>query len=383
MSSKPKKKEVNNSVSYSAKIKVVGVGGGGGNAVSRMYDGIGIRGIEFIAINTDAQDLDYCHAKKKIYIGKNLTRGLGTGMNPDIGRQAAEENRAEIVEALKGADLVFLTAGLGGGTGTGAIPLIAEAAKESGALTIAVVTKPFTFEGSQRSRIAQEGLQKLKEKVDTLIVIPNDRIFTIIKKDTPLLRAFEYIDDVLRYAVQGIAELIAAPGIINVDFADIKTIMKDSGPALVGIGVSSGQDRAINSVNQVINSPLLEVSIDGAKGILFGVAGNRDLKMVEINEIAKVITASVDPSARIIFGAYHDRKLKAGQLKVTLIATGFNGQVVRSADTSLSTLFTEQPKSPRDIKEKDLEEKKVPRGTDKKKDETDVWEIPTFLRKRK
>ena len=383
MSSKTKKKEGNNSATYSAKIKVVGVGGGGGNAVSRMHDDIGIRGLEFIAINTDAQDLDYCRAKKKIYIGKNLTRGLGTGMNPDIGRQAAEENRSEIAEALKGADLVFLTIGLGGGTGSGAGPIVAEAAKESGALTVAVVTKPFGFEGAQRSRIAQEALLKLKEKVDTLIIIPNDRIFTVIKKDTPLLRAFEYIDDVLRSAVQGIAELIASPGIINLDFADIKAIMKDSGPALVGIGIASGQDRAINSVSQVINSPLLEVSIDGAKGVLFGVSGNRDLKMTEINEIAKSITASVDPGAKIIFGAYHDRKLKSGQLKVTLIATGFNGQMVRSSDAAISTLFSEPSKSSRDLKEKDQEERKIPRGSDKKKDETDIWEIPTFLRKRK
>ena len=384
MKSQNKKKEINNSGSYSAKIKVVGVGGGGGNAVSRMYDDIGIRGIEFIAINTDAQDLDYCRAKRKIYIGKNLTRGLGTGMNPDIGRQAAEENRSEISEALKGADLVFITIGLGGGTGSGAGPIVAEAAKENGALTIAVVTKPFTFEGSQRSRIAQEALTKLKEKVDTIIVIPNDRIFTIIKKDTPLLKAFEYIDVILRSAVQGIAELIAAPGIINVDFADIKTIMKDAGPALVGIGVANGQERALNSVNQVVNSPLLEVSIDGAKGVLFGVASNRDLKMAEINEVAKVITASVDPAAKIIFGAYHDRKLKPGQLKVTLIATGFNGQLVRSTETPLATLFTEQqPKALREAKDKDSEGKKTSKAAEKKKGEDDIWEIPAFLRRRK
>lgn len=377
------KREVNNS-NYAAKIKVVGVGGGGGNAVSRMCDDFSVRGIEFIAINTDAQDLDYCRAKRKIYIGKNLTRGLGTGMNPDLGRQAAEENRAEIVETLKGADLVFLTAGLGGGTGSGAGPLVAEAAKESGALTVAVVTRPFTFEGSQRSRIAQEALIKLKEKVDTLIVIPNDRIFSIIRKDTPLVRAFEYIDDVLRYAVQGIAELIAVPGIINLDFADVRAVMKDAGPALVGIGMGGGQDRALTAVNQVVNSPLLEVSIDGAKGVLFGVAGNRDLKMNEINEIAKVIAASVDPGAKIIFGAYYDRKLRPGQLKVTLIATGFNGQLVRS-EPAPTTLFSEQVKAIQTRDEKPRDEKKVKttEKNEKKREPDDVWEIPAFLRRKK
>lgn len=375
-----KTKESTNSSNYSAKIKVIGVGGGGGNAVSRMADDLGVKGVEFIAINTDAQDLDYCRARRKIYIGKNLTRGLGTGMNPDIGRQAAEENRAEIVDALKGADLVFITAGLGGGTGSGASPLVAEAAKETGALTVAVVTKPFAFEGSQRSRIAQDALLKLKEKVDTLIVIPNDRIFTVIRKDTPLVRAFEHIDDILRAAVQGIAELITVPGIINLDFADVKAIMKDAGPALVGIGIAGGQDRALSAVNQVINSPLLEVSIEGAKGVLFGIAGNRDLKMNEINEVAKVIASSVDPGAKIIFGAYYDRKLRAGQLKVTVIATGFNGQLVRS--DAASTLFTAEVKSAREVSREKEEEKRV-KAQDKKKEEADAWEIPTFLRKKK
>ena len=327
----PKKKKISREVKkqasahaldYTAKIKVVGIGGGGGNAVSRMSDDFYLKGLEFVAINTDAQDLDYCNARKKIYIGKNLTRGLGTGMNPDLGRQAAEENRSEITEALTGADLVFLTIGLGGGTGSGAGPIVAEAARESGALTVAVVTKPFAFEGSQRARIANEALLKLKEKVDTLIVVPNDRIFSIIRKDTPLIKAFEHIDEVLRGAVQGIAELIALPGIVNVDFADVRAIMKDSGQALVGVSIASGQDRAVAAANQVVNSPLLEVSIEGARGVLFGIAGNKDLKMTEINEVAKVINASVDPAAKIIFGAYHDRKLRPGQLKVTLVAKG-------------------------------------------------------------
>lgn len=369
---------------YSAKIKVIGVGGGGGNAVSRMRDSIGVRGIEFIAINTDAQDLDYCNAKTKIYIGKNLTRGLGTGMNPDIGRQAAEENRSDIVESLKGADLVFITAGLGGGTGSGASVVVAEAAKEIGALTVAVVTKPFLFEGAQRSRIATEALVKLKDKVDTLIVIPNDRIFSIIQKDTPIIKAFEHVDGVLMNAVQGIAELIAMPGIINVDFADVKAIMQDAGQALIGIGSSSGQDRAINAVTQAVSSPLVEVSIDGAKGVLFGIAGGRDLKMNEINEVAKVIAENVDPAAKIIFGAYHDRKIKNGRIKITLIAAGFNGHIIKDHESASPTLFglpsiNEQSNQ----EEKEAKKDKKEKSKDSKEKDSDIWDIPTFLRKKK
>ncbi len=376
---------------YAAKIKVIGVGGGGGNAVSRMQEDFNIKSVDFVAINTDAQDLDYCKAKHRIYIGKNLTRGLGTGMNPELGRQAAEETRSEIVEVLKGADLVFITAGLGGGTGSGASPVIAEAARELGALTVAVVTKPFAFEGAQRSRIAQEALLKLKDKVDTLIVVPNDRIFSVIKKDTPIVKAFEFIDDVLRYSVQGIAELIAMPGIVNVDFADVKAIMKDAGSALVGIGISSGQERAMTAVDAAVNSPLLETSIDGAKGILFAVSGGKDLRLNEIHDIAKVIGESVDPGAKIIFGAYHDRKLRKGAIKVILLATGFNGQALKSGESSLSTLFNAEP-APM-IKQAMMEEKPLrlngnidrpveKESKEKKKDE-DVWDIPTFLRKKK
>ena len=389
-----KKSESNNS-SYSAKIKVVGVGGGGGNAVSRMCNDFSVRGIEFTAINTDAQDLDYCRVKRKIYIGKNLTRGLGTGMNPELGRQAAEETRSEIVESLKGADLVFITAGLGGGTGSGAAPVIAEAARELGALTVAVVTKPFSFEGAQRSRIAQEALIKLKDKVDTLIVVPNDRIFSVIKKDTPVVKAFEFIDDVLRHSVQGIAELIAMPGIVNVDFADVKAIMKDAGSALVGIGIASGQERAGSAVDQAINSPLLETSIDGAKGILFAVSGGKDLRLNEIHDIAKSIGESVDPSAKIIFGAYHDRKLRKGALKVILLATGFNGASVKSSEPSISTLFSSEialVAKPAMVTKEEIIAKNDNSGTsgrvsekesrEKKKDD-DIWDIPTFLRKKK
>lgn len=378
---------------YSAKIKVVGVGGGGGNAISRMQSDFEIKAVDFIAINTDAQDLDYCNIKHRIYIGKNLTRGLGTGMNPELGRQAAEENRSEIVESLKGADLIFITAGLGGGTGSGASPVIAEAAKEVGALTVAVVTRPFAFEGVQRARIAQDAMMKLKEKVDTLIVVPNDRIFSVIKKDTPVVKAFEFIDDVLRYSVQGIAELIAMPGIINVDFADVKSIMRDAGSALVGIGIATGQERAMTAVGQAINSPLLEVSIEGAKGLLFAVSGGKDLRLNEIHDIAKVIGESVDPAAKIIFGAYHDRKLKKGAVKVILIATGFNGSSLKNGESNVATLFNGGPKAVLASEEKPLfvkssngngerDGKEVANGKHNKKDE-DIWDIPTFLRKKK
>jgi cell division protein FtsZ len=308
----------------SANVKVIGVGGGGGNAVSRMAKNF-IRGVDFIAINTDHQDLDQCNVKTKLYIGKSLTRGLGTGMNPDLGRQAAEENKSELVELVKGADLVFLTAGLGGGTGTGVMPVLAEAAKQSGALTIAVVTKPFSFEGTQRERIAQEGLIKLKDKVDALIVVPNDRIFSIISKDTSILKAFEAIDEVLRSALNGLVEIVAQPGIINVDFADVKNIVQDAGITIVGVGIASGQDRAIAAVNMALHSPLLETNPEGAKAVLLGISGGRDLKMNEVNDIAKLVAQTADPGARIIFGAYYDRNLKPNQVKVTLIATGFNG----------------------------------------------------------
>jgi cell division protein FtsZ len=308
----------------SANVKVIGIGGGGGNAVARMAKDF-TRGVDFIAINTDHQDLDECEVKTKLYIGKSLTRGLGTGMNPDLGRQAAEENRSEISEAVKGADLVFLAAGLGGGTGTGATPIVAEAAKQAGALTIAVVTKPFTFEGSQRQRLADEGLIKLRDKVDAIIVVPNDRIFTVISKDTPIVKAFEAIDEILRNALRGLVEIIAMPGIINVDFADVKNIMQDAGIAIVGVGRASGADRAVKAVNAALHSPLLETSPEGAKAVLLGITGSRDLKMTEVNDAAKIVAQTADPGARIIFGAYYDRTMKPGELKVTVVCAGFNG----------------------------------------------------------
>lgn len=304
-------------------IKVVGVGGGGGNALDRMIE-VGLRGVEFIAINTDAQDLHYSKAQEKLHIGKNVTRGLGAGMDPELGRQAAEESKEDIAHALDGADMVFITAGLGGGTGTGAAPVVAELSRSIGALTIGVVTRPFFFEGSQRNQIALEGLDDMTGNVDTLITIPNDRLLSIIDKKTSLLEAFATVDDVLRQAVQGISDLIVLPGIINVDFADVRAVMKNAGSALIGIGKAAGEDRAMEAARQAINSPLVEVSIDGARGLLFTVAGGPDIGMAEVSRAAEVITESVDPEAKIIFGAVQDQNVPKGELRVTVIATGFD-----------------------------------------------------------
>jgi len=367
-----------------AKIKVVGIGGAGNNTVSRMFDYFP-RQVDLIAINTDVQDLNYTKAKKKIHIGKNLTKGLGTGMNPDLGRQAAEENRSEITESLKGADMVFITAGCGGGTGTGASPIVAEIAKELGILTVAVVTKPFGFEGTQRAQIAHEGIIKLREQVHTLITIPNDRIFSLISKDTSLIKAFEAIDEVLKNSVLGITELIVAPGIVNVDFADVKAVMNEGGSAIIGVGVANGPERAAKAANLAVNSPLLEASIDGAKGVLFSISGHRDLKMNEINEVARLISENVDQSARIIFGAYYDRKLNKGQLKVTLIATGFNGSSPNFfSQKTNSVIASEAKQSQEESLDQEIvfEETKKKEKTKEKKSE-EVWDIPTFLRKKR
>lgn len=305
-----------------AKIKVVGVGGAGGKALSRMMQQK-IHGVEFVAVNTDAQDLHFSNAPVKVHIGKNLTKGLGAGMNPEIGRQAAEENRDEIQQVLKGADMVFVTCGLGGGTGSGAGPIVAEAARTVGALTIGVVTKPFAFEGAQRSRIAEDAWVKLRDQVDALITIPNDRLLGIIDRKTPILEAFAIVDDVLRHGVQGISDLITFPGLINVDFADIKAIMKDAGSALMGIGRAQGEDRAVQAARQAISSPLLEIAIDGARGVLFNVSGGEDLTMSEINDAARVITESIDQEGKVIFGAVISDKARKGEIKITVIATGF------------------------------------------------------------
>ncbi|OGZ15726.1 MAG: cell division protein FtsZ [Candidatus Lloydbacteria bacterium RIFCSPLOWO2_12_FULL_51_9] len=305
-----------------ARIKVIGVGGGGGNAVNHMIASK-VHGVEFMVMNTDVQDLHKSSAKKRIHLGKNLTKGLGAGMNPDTGTRAAEETKSEIQDAIKGSDMVFIAAGMGGGTGTGAAPTIARISKEVGALTVAVVTKPFFFEGTQRMKIAEAGLRALREEVDALIVIPNDRLLAIIKKEVTASHAFAMSDDVLRQAVEGISDLITMPGIINVDFADIRAIMANAGSALMGIGKATGEKRAEEAAKMAINSPLLDLSINGAKGVLFTIAGGADLTMFEIQEAAKVITESIDSEAKVIFGAVNDTKLGKSELKVTVIASGF------------------------------------------------------------
>ena len=305
-----------------ARIKVIGVGGSGKNAVNHMVTSK-IKGVEFIVMNTDAQDLHHSLAQKKIHIGINLTRGLGTGMNPEIGRKAAEETKEEVQGVIKGADMVFIAGGMGGGTGTGAAPIVAGIAKEHGALTIGVVTRPFTFEGSNRARIAEAGLDELRKSVDALIIVPNDRIMSVADSDTTFKNAFMMSDEVLRQAVEGISDLITTPGIINVDFADIRSVLSNAGSALLGIGSSSGENRAQEAALAAINSPLLDLSISGAKGVLFAIAGGADLRMHEINEAAKIITESIDPDARVIFGAIIDEKLKKNEIKITVIAAGF------------------------------------------------------------
>lgn len=325
--------EVKPEVETFAKIKVAGVGGSGGNAITRMIE-CKLTGVDFVAINTDAQDLHACAAGEKIHIGKNLTRGLGAGMNPEIGRQAAEENRDEILEAFKGCDMVFVVYGAGGGTGSGAGPVVAEAAREAGALTVGVATKPFNFEGRQRMVIAEESLENLKDRVDTSITIQNDRLLQIVDRQTSLLNAFKIVDDVLRQGVQGISDLITRPGIINVDFADIKSVIQDSGSALMGVGIASGEDRAQKAAKQAINSPLLDISIDGAKGILFNITGGVDLTMMEINEAASLITESIDSNARIIFGAASDETVKKDEIKITVVATGFDNNGISAKDFS-------------------------------------------------
>src|SRR3989344_4302732 len=317
----PRSTEVKPKIETIARIKVIGVGGSVHNAIHRMITA-GLTNVEFVAINTDAQALHHSKADKKVQIGKQVTRGLGAGMNPEVGRAAAEESKEEILEVLSGSDMVFVTCGLGGGTGTGAAPAVAGLAKEEGILTVAVVTKPFAFEGAERSELAEKGLEELKENVDTIITIPNDRILQIIDKKTSLLDAFRTVDDVLRQGVQGIADLVTVPGLINVDFADVKSVMSDSGSALMGIGRGSGENRAIEAAKQAIDSPLLEVSIDGAKGVLFNITGGKDLGMYEVDEAAKIITRSVDSDAKIIFGAVIDESM-SDEVRITVIATGF------------------------------------------------------------
>jgi len=365
-----------------ARIKVLGVGGSGKNALNHMINSK-VKGVDFIAVNTDSQDLHHSLSKKKIHIGTNLTRGLGAGMNTELGKRAVEETKEEVQEAVKGADMAFITYGLGGGTGTGAGPIIAKIAKEMGALTVGVVTKPFFFEGQQRMKIAETGLEELRQAVDAIIVIPNDRLLSTIGKETTAKTAFAMCDDVLKSAVEGISDLITIPGIINIDFADIKAIMTDAGSALMGIGTASGEKRAEEAAKMAINSPLLEISINGAKGVLFSIAGGADLGMFEIQDAAKIITESVDPNAKIIFGTVNDESLKKGEVKITVIASNFPENFTKK------TLF--QSTQVMGNKEKESEEKgkifnSIPTtgSDDKKTDEDDEWgAVPAFLRRSK
>ena len=381
-----------------AKIKVVGVGGSGGAAVNRMMAGK-IRGVDFIALNTDVQALHYNSAPHKIHIGKAVTRGLGAGMDPDVGRRAAEESQNEIREALKDTDMVFITCGLGGGTGSGGAPLVAQIAKEMGALTIAVVTKPFNWEGPQRSSVAEKAWEELARNVDTIITIPNDRILQVVEKKTTLLEAFKIADDVLRQGVQGISELITIPGLINVDFADVKAIMRDTGSALMGIGIGTGDNRAMEAAKAAISSPLLELSIDGAHGILFTITGGPDLAMSEVSEAAKIITSSASADAKIIFGAVIDESM-TGSMRISVVATGFDNRrpPAREEETGFFASVKTGPstflrKSQKEEEEKEKQFKNIvqkPQAPvalpEKAKPTTpnpeEELEIPTFIRRK-
>ena len=348
-----------------AKIKVIGVGGGGNNAVNRMIEAE-VKGIEFIAVNTDKQALRYSRAETKIHIGEKITKGLGAGANPEIGKKAAEESRSEIMDALTGADMIFITAGMGGGTGTGAAPIVAEIAKELGILTVGVVTKPFTFEGRRRMTHAEIGVTDLMARVDTLVTIPNDRLLQVVEKKTSIVDAFKVADDVLRQGIQGISDLIAVPALINLDFADVKTIMLEQGLAHMGIGKGSGENRAVEAAKLAIHSPLLETSIEGAKGVLLNITGGANLGLFEVNEAADLIRDSVDPDANIIFGAGIDENLK-DEIKITVIATGFN---------SVKELMSNKEKNV------DKKEEKTTENSQKSIEiDVDDLDIPTFLRK--
>jgi cell division protein FtsZ len=350
---------------YLAVIKVVGIGGGGTNAVNRMVDA-GLSGVEFIAVNTDAQALMMCDADLKIHIGSKVTRGLGAGADPAVGHAAAHESRDELKESLKGADMVFVTAGEGGGTGTGGAPIVAELARELEALTVGVVTRPFSFEGRKRADQAEEGIEELRDRVDTLIVIENDRLLQVVEKKTSILDAFKIADDILRQGVQGITDLITVPGIVNLDFADVRTIMRDAGSALMGIGASTGENRAAEAARTAVSSPLLEASIEGATGVLLNISGPPDIGLFEVNEAAEVVTSAADQNANVIFGAVIDDALK-DEVRVTVIATGFGAQRRRRRREQVA-----MPEEPG-------ERQPAAEGFDVPED---VLDVPSFLRDR-
>lgn len=355
-----------------AKIRVMGIGGGGCNALTSMISQSQIQGVEFVSVNTDAQALLLCQAATKLQIGENLTKGLGSGGNAEVGRQAAEESYEKIKKLIDGSDMIFVAAGMGGGTGTGATPIIAKAAKEVGALTVAVVTKPFSFEGTRRMVTAEDGIEDLKDKVDTLIVIPNQRILDVVDKKMSLLEAFKVADSVLSQGVQGISDLITIPGLINVDFADVKTIMSSAGSALMGIGTGVGENRAQTAARSAIASPLLEISMDGARGVLFNITGGADLTMSEVNEAAEIIASAADPDANIIFGATIEESMH-DQIKITVIATGFD---------QTRQPFKEFIAPPTSLKADVKEEEKTQQPEEKKEEEKDIWDIPAFLRQK-
>ncbi|MCL4354051.1 cell division protein FtsZ [Patescibacteria group bacterium] len=358
-----------------AKIRVMGVGGAGTNALNSMISQSQIQGVDFVAVNTDAQSLLLCQAPNKLQIGENLTKGLGSGGNPDIGRQSAEESFEKIKEMLDGSDMLFLTAGMGGGTGTGATPIIAKAAKELGILTVSVTTKPFTFEGTRRMVQAEDGIEELKDKVDTLIVIPNQRILDVVDKKLSLLEAFKVADSVLTQGVQGISDLITMPGLINVDFADVKAIMSEAGSALMGIGTGVGENRAQAAARSAIASPLLEISMEGARGVLFNIIGGPDLTMAEVDEAAKIISSAADPDANIIFGATIDQTMH-DQMKITVVATGFDTarqtlkEFVTPSIKPVNPLINQVQEAPKIQEQQPVEE------------EDSAWDIPAFLRQK-
>lgn len=367
-----------------AKIKVIGAGGGGNNAVNRMIEAQ-LKGVEFIAVNTDKQALQISKAEHKIQIGEKLTKGLGAGANPDVGKRAAEESKDEIIKVLQGADMVFVTAGMGGGTGTGSAPVIAQLAKEMGILTVGVVTKPFVFEGKVRMKNAENGIAELKSKVDTLITIPNDRLLQIVQRNTSMTEAFSIADDVLKQGIQSISDLIAVPGLINLDFADVTSVMKEKGLAHMGIGHSSGENRAINAAKEAIQSPLLETSIKGAKGVLLNITGGENLGLVEINEASTLVQESCDPEANIIFGATITKELDE-EIRITVIATGFDennkNDMVLNQKPQIRT--TMQPKKENiEVVEETKEEVVVEETLKRVEPIEDDMEIPTFLRRRR
>ena len=371
--------EFDTTIDQLATIKVIGVGGGGNNAVNRMIEH-GVQGVEFIAVNTDAQALKLSKAPTKLQIGAKLTRGLGAGANPEVGKKAAEESKEQIEEALRGADMVFVTAGMGGGTGTGAAPVIAQIARELGALTVGVVTRPFTFEGRKRATQAASGIAAMKEAVDTLIVIPNDRLLEIVDKSTPMLEAFREADNVLRQGVQGISDLIAVPGLINLDFADVKTIMTNKGSALMGIGIASGENRATEAAKKAISSPLLETSIDGAQGVLMNITGSANLSLYEVQEAADIVASASDQEVNMIFGSVINESLK-DEIVVTVIATGFNEEA-QTQSKQRPSLGQSRPALNQQAKRETKREEPQSEPQRAVQYSEDTLDIPTFLRNR-